>query len=240
MAATTDRHDALLKEIFASVQKQGSQLEAQSGILRTITCHNETHDAHLQTIKGDLVAVNGTVAMFNACLQGLCTTTEVTTAALCTDVNNVRARVIPNLRRDLHNEIQESTRSLTAAVQAVDTAVQEALARIHTPPARVPAALSTPTPAHSPTATAPTNALSQQPPAPMPKSATTHFNDLPVEDLTVRTNNSAGLTAARGVPDNPHVGFPSFSSPDHHSHDSWYHWEHTPHVTSGNDPALRY
>jgi hypothetical protein len=213
LAATTDCHDALLKEISASVQKQGSQLKAQSGILRTITRHNETLDACLLTVEGDLVGVNGNVATFDACLQGLRTTTEATTSALRTDVNNVRARVIPNLRRDLHNELQESTRGLTAAVQAVDTTIQEALARIHTlPPAGVPAASLTPAPVHSPTATAP-------------------INDLPVEDPTMRTDNSAGLTAARGVPNNPRIGFLSFRSPDHCSHDS---------ITHGEDPALRY
>jgi hypothetical protein len=109
LAATTDRHDALLKEVSASVQKQGSQLEAQSGILRTITRHNKTRDAHLQTVEGDLVAVNGTVATFDARLQGLCTTTEATTSALRTNVNNVRARIISDLRRDLHNKLQESS-----------------------------------------------------------------------------------------------------------------------------------
>jgi hypothetical protein len=277
LAATTDRHGALLKEISTSVQKQGSQLEAQSGILRTITRHNETRDARLLNVEGDLVAVNRTVATFDARLQGLRTTTEATTSALRTDVNDVRARVIPDLRRDLHNELQDSTRGLTAAVQAVDTAVQEALARIHAPPAGVQAASSTPAPVHSPTATDPADALSQQPPAPAPESATAPIvsrrsnasgsdasgkacvsrcsnasgntspesatvpiDDLPAEDSTVRTDISAGSTAARGVPNNPRVGFPSFWSPDHRSHDSWYHGEHVPCVTPGDDPALRY
>ncbi len=54
------------------------------------------------------------------------------------------------------------------------------------------------------------------------------------------TKNSAGLAAAHGVPHNPRIGFPSFWSPNHCSHDSWYHGGNAPRVTPGNDPALDY
>ena len=59
-----ERHNSTLKGIT-------TRLENHSNILRTITEHNESRDARVLTVEGDLATVRGLVTTFNACLQGL-------------------------------------------------------------------------------------------------------------------------------------------------------------------------
>ena len=75
-----------------------TRLENQSNILRTITEHNKSRDAVVLTVEDNLETVWGLVTSFDAHLQGLRTNTETATSALRTDVNNLRACIIPDLR----------------------------------------------------------------------------------------------------------------------------------------------
>ena len=71
--------------------------------------------------------VRGSVTTFDARLQSLHTNTEMATSALTTDVNDLRARIIPDLHRDLQTEIQASTNTM---IQGIDTTIQQALAQL--------------------------------------------------------------------------------------------------------------
>jgi hypothetical protein len=103
---------SLVTRMSAELTEISKQVKSQSGILSMITPQNTTRDAHMQDAKGCLVAVNNAVAMFNACLTGICTTTEETTTGLHNDVNDVHAWVISDLRRTF---IARSTTLLTSS-----------------------------------------------------------------------------------------------------------------------------
>jgi hypothetical protein len=104
------RHDSTLQGIT-------HRLEKHSDIIRTITAHNESRDAHVLTVEGDLATNHGSIDTFDtridARLQGHRTTTDTAVSVLRTDVTDIRARIIPDLRRDL--------------LQGIDTSVKEAL-----------------------------------------------------------------------------------------------------------------
>jgi hypothetical protein len=102
LADITTRHDNTLEAIK-------TRLENQSNILRKITQQNVSRDTRVQHVEGNLALVHGSVNTFNAKLLGLRTTTDTATSTLRNDVNDLRARIIPNLRRDLIAEIQQST-----------------------------------------------------------------------------------------------------------------------------------
>ncbi len=130
-----------MSTIIESSVSQLEQHKSTLNILRTITKHNESGDARVLTVEGDLATVRGLVTTFIACLQGLRTNTEMATSALRTDVNDLWARIIPDLHRDLQTEIQASVNTM---IQGIDITIQETLVRLpdvlqgsssHPPPA---------------------------------------------------------------------------------------------------------
>ncbi len=83
------------------LDKITNRVQIQSGILNTITRNNDVRNAHMKDIEGRLTDSD-------ACLTGLCNTTEATTSSLRTDINNVRVRLILDLRRNIKCEINEA------------------------------------------------------------------------------------------------------------------------------------
>jgi hypothetical protein len=131
----SDNITSLVTRILVELTRISKQLKSQSGILSTITRQNTTCDAHVQDVEGCLVVVKDAVAMFDARLMGICTTTEETMMDLRNNVNDVCAQVIPDLHRNLHRKIHDTAHILTMAVQTIDTTVREVLARLPSGPA---------------------------------------------------------------------------------------------------------
>jgi len=228
LAAISTRQESSLTSIF-------DRLEAQSNILRTITQRNESRDARVLTVEENLATVNESVTSVDAKLRavdaklvGFRATSETTTSTLRLDVNDLRARIIPELRRDLLTEIQASAR---ATAQVIDSTVHEALARL---PVESPLRSSAATAADG---------------VPADSTGTAHATtDAPPADDMCTTDpgtNSASVSASggsdnrgSGLPDNPRVGFPQFRSPPRGSpaipcrDDARY-------VTPGDDQASR-
>ena len=124
LATTTTRHNSALNAINTRLTNHNTtlttiktRLENQSNILREITQQNVSQDARVQTVEGDLTSVHGSVNTFDAKLLGLCTTRDTATSILQVDVNDLRARIIPDLRRDLQTDIQHSA---NATAQVID------------------------------------------------------------------------------------------------------------------------
>jgi len=111
------------------------RLEKHSDIIRTITAHNESRDARVLTVEGDLATVHGSIVTFNARvdarLQGHRTTTDTAVSALRTDVTDIQARIIPDLRRNLLQDIDTSIKEALAQLPVVQTAPSPS----RTPPA---------------------------------------------------------------------------------------------------------
>ena len=95
-------------------------LEKHSNIFSTIKMHNATRETRVQSVESGLMAVQGLIDTFDTCLdaklQGQRTNTDTEMTALCTDITNIWAHLIPDLRRDL--------------LQGIDTSIKEALARL--------------------------------------------------------------------------------------------------------------
>lgn len=81
-------------------------------------------------LEGDVNTITRDIASAGAKLHGFRATTKSTTSALRLDVNDIRGRLIPELRHDLHNEIHKSARDLTAAVDKIGATVQAVLDRL--------------------------------------------------------------------------------------------------------------
>ena len=97
-----------------------ARLEKHSNIFSTIEMHSATQDTRVQSVESGLTAVQESIDTFDARLdaklQGQCTNTDPEMTALRTDVINIRARLIPDLRWDL--------------LWGIDTSIKEALARL--------------------------------------------------------------------------------------------------------------
>ena len=92
-------------------------MQTIEGDLTLVQGSVQTFDIRVQTIKGELTLVQGLVQTFNTKLLSLHTTTDTATTTLQTNINDLRARVIPNLRCDLQTDIQNS---VNATAQAID------------------------------------------------------------------------------------------------------------------------
>jgi hypothetical protein len=91
--------DLLSQKTF--LEKKNTRVQRQSGILNTITRNNNQCDACMK-------ATEGSLADGDTRLTGLCTTTKATTSSLCTDINNTRACLIPDLRRNIKHEFSKA------------------------------------------------------------------------------------------------------------------------------------
>jgi hypothetical protein len=91
--------DLLSQKTF--LEEINTRVQRQSGILNTITCNNDERDARMK-------AMECCLADGDARLTGLCTTTEATMSSLRTDINNIHARLIPDLRRNIKHEFSEA------------------------------------------------------------------------------------------------------------------------------------
>jgi hypothetical protein len=253
LAAISTRQEYSLKSIFA-------RLEDQSNILRTITQRNESRDARVLTVEENLVTVNESVTSVDAKLRavdaklvGFRATSETTTSTLRLDVNDLRARIIPDLRRDLLTEIQASAR---ATAQVIDSTVHEALARLPvestlrssaaTADAAVPA--DSAGTAHATTAKTGVPLADDMPDSAGTAHATPAKTGVPLADDMRTTDpgtNSASVSASDGsdnrgygISDTQRVGFHQFRSPPRWTSDVPYK-DDTRHVTPGDDRASR-
>ena len=91
--------DLLSQKTF--LEEINTRMQPQSGILNTITRNNNEHNACMKAMEGRL-------ADGNARLMGLHTTMEATTSSLCTDINDIHARLIPDLRHDIKHEFSKA------------------------------------------------------------------------------------------------------------------------------------
>ncbi len=118
MSGIVDSSVSQLARHNSTLQGITNRLEKHSDIIRTITAHNESRDARVLTAEGDLATVHGSIDTFDARidarLQGHRTTMDTAVSTLRTDFTNIRAHIIPDLRRDL--------------LQGIDTLIKEALA----------------------------------------------------------------------------------------------------------------
>jgi len=80
-------------------------LEKHSNIFSTIEMHNATRETRVQSVESGLTAVQGSIDTFDARLDaklhGQRTNMDMEMTALRTDVTDIWARLIPDLRRDL-------------------------------------------------------------------------------------------------------------------------------------------
>ena len=112
-----EKQSNILCEITQKNVSQDACVQTIEGDLTLVQGSVQTFDIRVQTIKGELTLVQGLVQTFNTKLLSLHTTTDTATTTLQTNINDLRARVIPNLRCDLQTDIQNS---VNATAQAID------------------------------------------------------------------------------------------------------------------------
>jgi hypothetical protein len=114
MATNFSAQSKALDEIIKGMQRQTNamaeidkRLQAQSGILSCLTGKSEAHDNRLKEVSDSLATLETHLpriyADSKARVQGIRKVLDTTTALLCNDVTEVRARLIPDLRHDMQS-----------------------------------------------------------------------------------------------------------------------------------------
>jgi hypothetical protein len=118
-AATTERLTAKLLSHKTLLDGIHNRVRDQSRVLGKITNANVARDAHLTAINDSIAVgvdrvkavecrltnVDEAITKFEDRLTSIHKCTETTTSSLCTEISDVRDRVIPDLRRDINREI---------------------------------------------------------------------------------------------------------------------------------------